>query len=208
MSLLHHEPDEELDAAALGEEFTKGTSPIAWARLSAVALLTLVVVLFVTYWQKTPMVTGEIVQVWAHPRHIQTSGVDANGEAKAQEQFDQVLLFAHVKLRNQSTVPLYLENALANVKLADGAIVSISAGSAGQYDQVFLVYPELAPLRATALSPRATIAPGQTVEGNILWASNNMTKSEWDARKNLDFTFKFHFRDSLVLAPHSAVIER
>jgi hypothetical protein len=208
MSLLHQEPGEELDDAALGEELTKGTSPIVWARLSAVALLTLVIVLFVTYWQKSPMVTGEIVQVWAHPRHIQTSGFDANGEVKAQKQFDQVLLFAHVKLHNQSKVPLYLENVLANIKLADGTIVSVSAGSAGQYDEVFLVYPELAPLHATALSPRATIAPGKTVEGNLLWASNNMAKSEWGARKGLDFTFNFHFQDSLVLAPHSAIIEQ
>jgi hypothetical protein len=207
MSLLHQEPGEELDDAALGEELTKGTSHIVWARLSAVSLLTLIIALLAAYWQRSPMVSGEIVQVWAHPRHIQTSGFDANGEPKAQEQFDQVLLFAHVKLRNQSKIPLYLENVLVNARLADGTILSVSAGSAGQYDEVFLVYPELAPLRSQALSPRATIAPGQSVDGNILWAVK-LTKSEWDARKNLDFTFNFHFQDSLVLAPHSAVIEQ
>jgi hypothetical protein len=207
MSLLHQEPDAELDDAALGEELTKGTSHIVWARLSAVALLTLIIALLVAYWQKTPMVTGEIVQVWAHPRHLQTSGVDANGEPKVQEQFDQVLVFAHVKLRNQSKVPLYLENVLANVKLADGSVLSVSAGSAGQYDEVFLVYPELAPLHASSLSPRATIAPGQSVDGNILWAFN-LTKKDWDARKSLDFTCNFHFQDSLMLAPHSPVIEQ
>lgn len=207
MSLLHQESNEDLDDAALGEELTKGSSHIVWARLSAVALLTLVVALLVAYWQRTPMVTGEIVQVWAHSRHLQTSGFDANGEAKVQEQFDQVLVFAHVKLRNHSKVPLYLENVLANVLLADGTVLSISAGSASQYDEVFLVYPELASLHATALSPRATLAPGQTVEGNILWAFN-LTKKDWDARKSLDFTCNFHFQDSLVLAPHSPVIEQ
>jgi hypothetical protein len=207
MSLLHQESDAELDDAALGEELTKGSSPIVWARLSAIALLVLIVALFVAYWQRSPIVTGEIVQVWAHPRHVQTSGVDANGEAKAQEQFDQVLVFAHVKLRNHSKAPLHLENVLANVKLADGAILSVSAGSASQYDEVFLVYPELAPLRANPLSPRATLAPGQSVDGNILWALN-LTKKEWDARKSLDFTCKFHFQDNLALAPLSPVIEQ
>lgn len=195
-----------MDDAALGEDLTKGSRHMVWASLSALALLTLVVTLYVLYWQKTPMVSGEIVQVWAHPRHIETAGFDANGDPKPREQFDQVLLFAHVTLHNRSKVPLYLENVLANMKRGN-EMLSVSAGSAGQYEQVFVVYPEMAALHAQSLSPRATIAPGQSVDGNILWAIN-LTKQEWNARGSLDFTFKFHYQDSLTLAPHSAVIER
>jgi hypothetical protein len=109
-------------------------------------------------------------------------------------------------VKNESTVPLYLEDVLANAKLGNGTL-SVSAGSAGQYEQVFIVYPELAPLHSSALSPRATIAPGQSLDGNVLWATL-LTKQEWDARKDLNFTFKFHYQPNLVLAPHTAVTEQ
>jgi hypothetical protein len=64
---------------------------------------------------KPPGASGEIVQVWAYTEHVETSGIDANGDAMAKESFDQVLLFAHVKLHNQSKVPLTLQDVLANV---------------------------------------------------------------------------------------------
>ena len=205
MSLLHQDSTEETDAVALGEELTKGSSHIVLASVSAVVLLTLIIAAYVLAVRK-PLVSGEIVQVWAHPRHIVTSGFDASGAPTPKEQFDQILVFAHVKLHNQSKIPLFLEDVLANTDL-EGSSVSASAGSAGQYEQVFIVYPELAALHSNALSPRATIEPGKSVDGNILWAFK-MTKQEWDARKKLDFTFKFHYQANLELAPHTAVIEQ
>lgn len=205
MSLLHQESSEETDDVALGEDFTKGSSHIVIATVSAVVLLTLIIAAYVMAVKK-PLVTGEIIQVWAHPRHIVTSGLDASGAPMPKEQFDQVLVFAHVKLHNQSKIPLFLEDVLANTEVVGGP-VSASAGSAGQYEQVFIVYPELAALHSNALSPRATIEPGQTVDGNILWAFR-MNKQEWDARKKLDFTFKFHYQADLELAPHTPVIEQ
>jgi len=50
-----------------------------------------------------------------------------------------------------------------------------------------------------------TLAPGQTVEGTIVSAFR-MSKPQWDAGKDLSFTFAFEYQPSLVLAPHSAVI--
>lgn len=205
MSLLD-QSGEENDDAARGEELTKGSSHIVWASLSAILLVTLVVAVYVLVQEKPPAARGEIVQVWAVPRHIETSGFDANGEPMAKESFEQVLVFAHVKLHNQSKYPLYLEDVLANAKLGDGTL-SVSAGSTGQYEEVFIAYPELAALHAGSLSPRTTLAPGQSVEGNILWAFR-LGRQEWDARKKLDFTFKFHYQPSLVLAPHTAVMEQ
>ena len=205
MSLLHQESSEDTDDVALGEDFTKGSSHIVLATVSAVVFLTLIIAAYVMAVKK-PMVTGEIIQVWAHPRHIVTSGFDASGAPMPKEHFDQVLVFAHVKLHNQSKIPLFLEDVLANTNM-DGNPISVSAGSAGQYEQVFIVYPELAALHSNALSPRATIEPGQSVDGNILWAFR-MNKQEWDARKKFDFTFKFHYQADLDLAPHTPVIEQ
>jgi hypothetical protein len=45
------------------------------------------------------------------------------------------------------------------------------------------------------------------VEGTIVSAFR-MTKEQWDARKNLNFTFAFSYQPSLNLAPHDAIIEQ
>jgi hypothetical protein len=205
MSLLHQVSPEEIDDAALGEEFTKGSSHVFLAGLIAAVLVIAAIALYMWAGQTPPVASGEIVQVWAHPRHGMTSGFDANGQPMAKETFDQLLIFAHVKLRNESKIPLYLEDVLVNAKLGD-AILSVSAGDAAQYDEVFVAYHELAPLHANVLTPRTMIAPGESLDGNAFWATR-LTKEEWDARKNLNFTFKFQYQSSLVLAPHTTVKE-
>jgi hypothetical protein len=206
MSLLHQESVEEIDDAALGEEFTKGSSHVVWASIIAAIVVSLAITVFILAGQKPPVVSGEIVQVWVHPCHVETSGLDANGESMEKENFDQVLIFAHVKLRNLSKNPLNMQDILANIKLGDG-LLSVSAGSTAQYEEVFLAYPDLAALRTNALSPRTVLAPGQSVEGTAFWAVRQ-NKQAWDARQELNFTFRFQYQDSLKLAPHNAIIEQ
>ncbi len=203
MSLLHQESGEEIDDAARGEEFTKGSSHVVWAAIIATVLIVLVVGIVLLVNSK-PVVTGEIVQVWAHPCHVETSGFDANGQPMPKESFDQILLFAHVTLQNHGKVPLSMENLLANAKLGDG-VLSVSAGSLAQYEEVFLAFPELASLHFKPLNPRAIIAPGGTVDGTAFWAVR-LTRQEWDARKDLNFTVVFQYQPSLVLAPRKAII--
>ena len=45
------------------------------------------------------------------------------------------------------------------------------------------------------------------MDGTAFWAVR-LTKQEWEARKGLDFTFKFQYQSNLVLAPPTAVIEQ
>jgi hypothetical protein len=221
MSLLHQESEAEIDDAARGEEFTKGSSHIVWAGIIAAISVSMVVAVFMLASRTPPVAAGEIVQVWTHPCHVETSGVDANGEAMAKESFDQILVFAHVKLQNQSKYPLVLQNVLANVMLADGPL-SVSAGSVAQYQEAFLAYPELAALHTETFSPHMTIAPRQSVDGNIFWVVR-LNKQQWDARKDwaadsnhhdpgskygLNFTFSIQYQPSLVLAPQTAIIEQ
>jgi hypothetical protein len=206
MSLLHQESSEQIDDAARGESFTKGSSHVVWASLIAAVVVTLVIAIYAWTGRKQPVAGGEIVQVWAHPRHVETSGIDANGAPMAVDRFDEVLVFAHIKLENQTSHPLVLQDILANATLGDG-ILSVSAGSAAQFEEVFIAYPELASLRSTPLPPRTTIAPGQKLDGTAFWAIRR-TKQEWDARKDLNFTFRFQYQSSVTLAPHTAIIEQ
>jgi hypothetical protein len=205
MSLLHQDPGEEIDDAARGEAFTKGSSHVVWASILAAITVTIAIAVYVVAGQKPPVANGEIVQVWVQPRHVQTAGFDANGDAMAKESFDQVLVLARVKLHNQSQYPLFIEDVLANIQRANGTL-SVSAGSAGQFEEALVAYPELAALHATPLSPRTTIAPGETIEGTAFWAVR-MTKQAWEARQGLNLTCKIQYQPSLVLEPHTPITE-
>jgi len=99
-----------------------------------------------------------------------------------------------------------LHNILTNATLDDG-IHSSYAATPSDYQRLFLAYPTLVDLRGNPLALDTTLEPGQTVEGNVVSAFR-MTKPEWDARKDLNFTFNFLYRQSLVLAPHAPLIEK
>jgi hypothetical protein len=58
-----------------------------------------------------------------------------------------------------------------------------------------------------ALSPDTTIEPGQTVEGTVVSAFR-LTKAEWDARKDLNFTIGVQYQPNLQLAPPPTLIDR
>jgi hypothetical protein len=204
MSLLRQNTPEEIDDAARGEEFTKGSSHVVWASVIATVLVTIAIAFYVIAGQKPPIASGEIEQVWVHPQHTVTPQFDANGAPMPQQSFDQVYVFASVKLRNESKTPLSMNNIMANIKLADG-IHSSYAATAADYDRVFLAYPAMPVPHGKGLPLKMIIEPGQTVEGTIVSAFR-MSKQQWDAGKDLDFTFAFEYQPSLKLAPHTAVI--
>ena len=206
MSLLHQDGKDELDDAARGEELTKGSSHVIWATVAAAFLVTIAIAIYFIAGQKPPAVTGDVVAVWVHPQHSETPSVDANGVAMAHESFDQVLVFAEVRLHNQSKIPLYLLEVLTNATMSDG-IHSSYAASPSDYDRIFLAYPGMPVPHGPALPLNLALDPGQSVDGTFV-SSFRMTKQEWDARKNLTFSFNFRYQPSLVLTPHSPVIEQ
>ena len=206
MSLLQRESPDNVDDAALGESFTKGTSHLVWASIVATVVVTIAIAIYVIAGQKPPAVTGDIVAVWAHPHHTETSGRDANGVPMIKESFDQVLVFAEVRLRNQSKIPLYLLNVLTNATLDDGIHTSYAA-SQSDYDRVFLAYPGMPVPHGPALPINLALDPGQSVDGTFV-SSFRLTKQEWDARKKLTFSFSFRYQPSLVLTPQNTVIEQ
>ncbi len=205
MSLLKQDSS-ELDDASLGEELTKGSShPIA-AGVFAAVLVSMAIAGYFIAGLKPPVMTGEIEQVWAHPQHTETSGFDANGAPMPKEEFDQVYVFALVKLHNQSDHPLFLRNMMTNATLDDG-IHSSYVATAPDYDRVFLAYPNMPVPHGKGLSTQATLAPGETVEGTVVSAFR-LTKVQWDARKSLDFTVGMQYQPSLTLAPRSQITDQ
>ena len=206
MSLLQQNSN-ELDDAAKGEELTRGTSHVVLAAIIATVVVAIAIAVYVIAEQKPPVATAEIVAVWAHPQHIETSGLDASGAPMPKQIVDEVLVFAHVKLHSQVNHPLTLSNVLTNATLDDG-IHSSYAATRSDYDRIFIAYPDLTVPHGPGLSPLdTTLNPGQTVEGTIVSAFK-VSKQQWDARKKMDYTFAFRYQPKLVVTPEVPVIEQ
>jgi hypothetical protein len=203
MSLLQMDSP-ELDGAARGEEFTKGSSHLVWAGVIAAVLVSLAIAVYVLIGQKPPIASGEIEQVWVHPEHTESSGFDANGAPMPKESIDHVYVFALVKLQNQGDKPLFLHNIMSNARLQDG-IHSSYAATAADYDKVFIAYPAMPVPHGKALSLETTIDPGQSIEGTIV-SVFRMTREDWVVRKDLNFTFEFRYQPNLVLAPQPEAV--
>ncbi|MGH9606405.1 MAG: hypothetical protein ACRD3N_11990 [Terracidiphilus sp.] len=204
MSLLQQN-SQQLDDAAKGESFTKGSSHVVWASIAAIVVVTAIVAAYIIAGQKPPPATGQIVAVWAWPHHAESSGIDASGAQMAKESFDQMLIFADVKIHDQGKVPLYLNSIMTNVTLPDG-IHSSYAALPAEYDRIFMAYGNIPVPHGPALPFDTLINPGQTIEGTMV-ASFRLDKQQWDARKALDFTFGFRYQPILKLTPQTAVIE-
>jgi hypothetical protein len=205
MSLLQQN-SQQLDDAARGEEFTKGSSNVLVAGLIAAVLVTIAIFVYVKLGEKPMPATGEVTNLTAHLMHRETAGLDANGAAMAQDKFDQILVFGHAKLHNQSKQPIFMHEIMTNVTLDDGVHVSYAAPPT-DYERLFKVYSELSTLHGSPLATELTLEPGQTAEGDFV-SSFRMTKQEWDARKGLDFTFAFRYQPLLKVTPAGTVTDR
>jgi len=202
MSLLEQDSKDQTS----GESYTRGTSHVIVATVVATVLVSIAIAVYIFVGEKPPASAGEILDVWAHPMHTETSGFDANGAAIPKEEIDQVLLFTHVRLRNQSKQPIFLHQIVANATLAN-RLDSSYAATPTDFERIFKAYPQLAQWHATPISPDLTIQPGETKEGTFV-CSFKMAKQDWDSRKSLDYSFNFQYLPPLNLAPKGSVTER
>lgn len=202
MSLLQQDSN-VLDDAARGEEFTSGSSRIGWAATVAALLVSLAIAAYFLAGQTGPPAKGEVSGVTARLVHRETSAFDAGGAPKPKDEFDQVLLFAHLKIHNQSKQPITVHDITANITLPDG-IHSSNAASAFDYERLFQFMPDLASLHGKSLPMETTLQPGQTLEGDAVM-SFRITKAEWDARKALDFTVAIPYQETVKITTTSPV---
>jgi hypothetical protein len=167
------------------------------------AIVVAVVVGAVMYFSEKPAVAvGEITHLTAYPIHrVSNSALDAEPRAaKVENTFDQIIVIAEVRLRNQSKIPIYLSDISALLTLPNEEDRSFAA-NATNYNRLFLAYPELAPMKQQPLLRDATIPAGETVEGQLIF-NYPITQDQWNARKSLDVTISFvHQNDITLTAP-------
>jgi hypothetical protein len=208
MSLLQLKEDTTRTAATnvSGEDLAKGSSYILWTAILAFVLVTVGITAFVMSDRKPPVAAGEITQVWAHPVHMLNTPVDAAGVQSPGEIFDQVMVLAQVRVRNQSNQPIVLKDMLSNITLEDGIHSSYAAGKT-DYDRIFIAYPELAGLRTKTLVRDTIIQPNEVLDGMIISAFH-ISPEQWAARKDLNFTLAFKYHPNLTLVPTGPVLEK
>jgi hypothetical protein len=208
MSLLQiqNDPVHEHDASSEGEDLAKGSSYLIWTTLAAFVVVTVGAFLFWFAIHKPPIAVGDVTQVWAHEVHTINTPTDANGVQSAGEQFDQVLVFAQLHVRNQSDQPIILRDLLTNATFEDG-LHSSYAATALDFDRIFIAYPDLKSLHGKPLVRDTVIPAWQSVDGMLI-SSFHVSKEQWAAHKDLNFTLELKFHPDLILTPKVPVTEQ
>lgn len=176
----------------------------AWKTFALAAVVLIVAVaIFYLIVRKPPETAGEIVQVNYYPVHstISGGGDGTDGMQGGNESYDQLLVLAVVRVRNQTDIPIFLQDIAATVTTADGAKHENIGAGASDFDRVFQAFPSLASLRSQPFDRTATIAPGQSAEGLAIF-NFPLTRQQWDQRKSGNVVVSFlHQRNLLIDFP-------
>ena len=179
------------------------------AAAATVVLVVLAVGIYVWIEHIPPVHTGQVLSVDVYPIHRELStgpvnGAKTDGLQGQPEIYDQLIVLANVRIKNQAKIPIFLHDMWGIVHLRDGEDERSLAGSAKDFDKVFIAYPDLKPLRKDPLPRDLTLTPGQQVEGMVI-CNFPISKAQWDERQELELRFSFLHQNSLVLdvAPNS-----
>ena len=136
--------------------------------------------LYVYLGQKPPVAAGEILTMNLYPVHaLVNNGGGAEGMPGQGEYYDQLLILAKIRIRNQTDIPLFLQDISASIKLPDGSEQVNVTASDKDMDRVFQAYPSLSYLRADSIRRDMTLTPGQSVQGLTIF-NFPITKEQWD----------------------------
>ena len=158
--------------------------------------------LYVYLGQKPPVAAGEILTMNLYPVHaLVNNGGGAEGMPGQGEYYDQLLILAKIRIRNQTDIPLFLQDISASIKLPDGSEqVNVTAGDKDM-DRVFQAYPSLNYLRTDSIRRDITLTPGQSVQGLTIF-NFPITKEQWDTLQTAKVVVQFmHQKNLEILLP-------
>jgi hypothetical protein len=166
----------------------------------AAVVVTLAIAIFVYIVKKPPVSAGEVLQVNYYPVHTTFSGgAGSVGMQGNNETFDQLLILAKVRVRNQTNIPLFLRDIAATVTMPDGSEQTNVAAGATDAARVFQAFPALASLQSAPFDRDVTVPPGQSTEGLAIFTFP-MTKQQWDSRKGANVVVSLINQNDLVIS--------
>jgi hypothetical protein len=166
--------------------------------IAAFAIVSLAIGAYVYLNNKPPVAAGQVLSLDIYPIHrdLSTHGL-TNGLGGEPETLDQVLVFADVRLTNQTDIPVFLQDMWATFDLPDGAQRS-GAASQNEIKKAFLAYPQTARFRKQPIPRDLTLQPGQSFEGLMVF-HYAISKAQWDQRTNLQIHVSMLHQNSLVI---------
>lgn len=166
----------------------------------AAVLVTLAIAIFVYIVKRPPVAAGEVLQVNYYPVHTtSTGGAGEAGMQGSNETYDQLLILAKVRVRNQTNIPLFLQDISATVTMPDGSEQTNVAAGATDAARVFQAFPSLASLQSAPFDRDATVPPGQSTEGLAIFTFP-LTKQQWDSRKGANVVVSLIHQNNLVIS--------
>jgi hypothetical protein len=153
---------------------------------------------YVYFGQKPLAASGEVTHITGYPIHKVTDTIPyVSKAARVEQNFDEIIVIAQVRLHNQTQGPLFVSEMSCLVGLPGEEHRSLAA-NINDYNRVFVAYPELLPMKQQPLLRDTTIAAGDTIEGQLIF-NYPITKDQWDLRRSVDITISFLHQNDLVL---------
>jgi hypothetical protein len=156
--------------------------------------------LYVYLGQKPPVASGEVLASTVYPVHASiNNGTGANdGMAGSSESIDQVIILTKIKIRNQTDIPLFVQDIGSVIKLPDGTEQTNVAASDNDMNRVFQAYPSLSYLRADPIHRDITLSPGQSAEGLAIF-NYPITKEQWGTLQTAKVVVQFMHQKNLEI---------
>jgi hypothetical protein len=167
--------------------------------IAAVAV-SIAIGLYVWIGQRPPVASGDILTMNLYPVHtlINNGGGGDTGMVGTAEYYDQLLILAKVKVRNQTDIPLFMQDISAAIKLPDGSEQVNITASDKDMDRVFQAYPSLSYLRADSIPRDTTLNPGQSVQGLAIF-NFPISKEQWDSLQTAKVVVSFMHQKNLEI---------
>jgi hypothetical protein len=182
----------------MSEDRNSSSNPLL-VILAATVLVVLAIGTYVYLGNKPPVHSGQVVSVNIYPIHRETqAGASTEGIGGGTEVYDQLLVLANVKIKNQTDIPLFLHDMSAVLNLPNDETIRSTGAGTTDFQKVFIAYPDLASQKKDPLRRDTTLAPGQEIEGQLIF-NYSINKAQWDARTGIDLYFEFLYQKELVL---------
>jgi len=166
----------------------------------ATIVVSIALALYVYLGQKPPVASGEVLASTVYPVHatINNGAAGNDGMAGSSESIDQVIILTKIRIRNQTDIPLFMQDIGSAIKLPDGTEQTNVAASDQDMKRVFEAYPSLSYLRADPIHRDITLSPGQAAEGLAIF-NYPITKEQWDTLQTAKVVVQFMHQKNLEI---------
>jgi hypothetical protein len=181
------------------EEFPRSSlKRVLGVSIAAALAILLATILYVFLNLRQPQASGEIVLLTAYPFHAEKRPVTlAESVARTIPLPNQSIVLAEVSITNMEQSPISISEVRAVMSKHDEQWWSDPI-SPEDFARVFVNYPELKPLRVSAIPSKTKILPGQSVHGMLIF-HYPFSLEQWNQKSGFKVNVAFSSGKTLIL---------